>query len=240
VVVLLLTETSLCFSAVFGGCARRSSIVPDTGYLKAVWPEFCGSVFGVWAAPGGFKTIQKCRGFRPPHFWMVLKPPGAAQTPKTDPTNSGQIAFRYPETWLLRSGLGSWLLLGLFSCSLFFESRHKGLAEEYLASLVRANLTRVYHRYLRWCSRTGQKTHCVPFTVVNLHLKCKFVFLTSKAADARHFASFAHDTLAELRDRFAAVPDFDLVYSCAWGWTTLVQFVFGIRAPRAAEHISAV
>ena len=24
------------------------------GYLKAVWPEFCGSVFGVWAAPGGF------------------------------------------------------------------------------------------------------------------------------------------------------------------------------------------
>ena len=29
-------------------------------------------------------------------FWMVLKPPGAAQTPKTDPTNSGQTAFRYP------------------------------------------------------------------------------------------------------------------------------------------------
>jgi hypothetical protein len=27
---------------------------------------------------------------------MVLKPPEAAQTPKTDPTNSGQIAFRYP------------------------------------------------------------------------------------------------------------------------------------------------
>ena len=28
------------------------------GYLKAVWPDFFGSVFGVWAAPGGFKTIQ--------------------------------------------------------------------------------------------------------------------------------------------------------------------------------------
>ena len=66
------------------------------GYLKAVWPEFFGSVFGVWAAPGGFKTIQKCRGLRPPHFWMFLKPPGAAQTPKTDRQNSGQTAFRYP------------------------------------------------------------------------------------------------------------------------------------------------
>ena len=66
------------------------------GYLKAVWPEFFGSVFGVWAAPGGFKTIQKCGGLRPPHFWMILKPPEAAQTPKTDPNKSGQTAFRYP------------------------------------------------------------------------------------------------------------------------------------------------
>ncbi len=31
----------------------------QSGYLKAVWPEFVGSVFGVWAAPGGFETIQK-------------------------------------------------------------------------------------------------------------------------------------------------------------------------------------
>ena len=66
------------------------------GYLKAVWPEFVGSVFEVWAAPGGFKTIQKRGGRGPLHFWMVLKPPGAAQTPKTDPQNSGQTAFRYP------------------------------------------------------------------------------------------------------------------------------------------------
>ncbi len=66
------------------------------GYLKAIWPEICGSVFGVWAAPGGFKSIQKGGGLRPPHFWMVLKPPGAAQTPKTDPKHSGQTAFRYP------------------------------------------------------------------------------------------------------------------------------------------------
>jgi hypothetical protein len=38
--------------------------------------------WGVWAAPGGFRTIQKGGGLRPPPFWMVLKPPGAAQTPK--------------------------------------------------------------------------------------------------------------------------------------------------------------
>ena len=67
------------------------------GYLKAVWPELFGSVFGVWAAPGGFESIQKCGGRSPPPFWMVSKPPGAAQTPKTDPNKSGQTAFRYPE-----------------------------------------------------------------------------------------------------------------------------------------------
>jgi hypothetical protein len=27
---------------------------------------------------------------------MVVKPPGVAQTPKTDPKKSGQTAFRYP------------------------------------------------------------------------------------------------------------------------------------------------
>ncbi len=71
-------------------------------HFKFYWvPEgslagFVGSVFGVWAAPAGFKTIQKCGGLRPPHFWMVIKPPGAAQAPNTDPKNAGQTAFRYP------------------------------------------------------------------------------------------------------------------------------------------------
>ena len=74
-----------------------------SGYLKAVWPEFVGSVFGIWAAPGGFKTVQKRGGRSSPPFWMVLKPPGAAQTPKTDPTNSGQTAFRYPDRSLLKA-----------------------------------------------------------------------------------------------------------------------------------------
>ena len=64
---------------------------PRAGYLKAVWPDFFGSVFGVWTAPGGFKTIQKFGGLRPPHFWMVLKPSGAAQTPKTDPKNPARL-----------------------------------------------------------------------------------------------------------------------------------------------------
>jgi hypothetical protein len=40
-----------------------------SGYLKAVWPEFVGSVFGIWAAPGGFKTIQKCRGGDAPYVF---------------------------------------------------------------------------------------------------------------------------------------------------------------------------
>ena len=36
---------------------------------------------GVWAVTGGFRTIQKVGGRRPPTFWMVLKLPGTAQTP---------------------------------------------------------------------------------------------------------------------------------------------------------------
>ena len=37
-----------------------------TGYLKAVWPDFVGSVFGAWAAPGSFETIQKMWGGEAP------------------------------------------------------------------------------------------------------------------------------------------------------------------------------
>ena len=38
--------------------------------------------FGDLVGPGGCKTIQKRGGRSPPPFWMVLKHPGAAQTPK--------------------------------------------------------------------------------------------------------------------------------------------------------------
>ena len=48
-----------------------------------VWIWLNSVVFGVWAAPGGFKTIQGGGGRSPPPFWMALKHPGAAQTPKT-------------------------------------------------------------------------------------------------------------------------------------------------------------
>ncbi len=48
-------------------CPSTKNWVPEgslAGFLL-------GSVLGVWAAPGGFKTIKKCGGLRPPHFWMV-------------------------------------------------------------------------------------------------------------------------------------------------------------------------
>ena len=38
---------------------------------------------GHFGGLGGSKTTQKGGGFRPPQIWMVLKPPGAAQTSKT-------------------------------------------------------------------------------------------------------------------------------------------------------------
>jgi hypothetical protein len=46
---------------------------------------------------GAFKPSKRCGGRPPQHFWMVLKPPGAVETPRTDPQNSGQTAFRYPD-----------------------------------------------------------------------------------------------------------------------------------------------
>jgi len=39
---------------------------------------------GVWAAPGGRKTLQKGGELRPPPFWSGSRPPGAAPTPKID------------------------------------------------------------------------------------------------------------------------------------------------------------
>ena len=43
------------------------------------------SILEVWAAPGSRETFQKNGGgLRPPPFWKVSRPPGAAQTPKID------------------------------------------------------------------------------------------------------------------------------------------------------------
>jgi hypothetical protein len=67
----------------------------QSGYLKAVWLEFIGSVLGVWAAPWGFKQSKKVGGFAPHFFGWCFSPQGVAQTPTTDPKIPGQIAFRY-------------------------------------------------------------------------------------------------------------------------------------------------
>jgi hypothetical protein len=55
-------------------------------------------ILGVWAALGGFRTIQKGWGLSPKPFWMVLKLPGAAQTPKmTDaPSNKHDFSYTHP------------------------------------------------------------------------------------------------------------------------------------------------
>ena len=57
---------------------------------------FLGRFVGSGRPLGALKPSKNVGGLRPPHFWMVLKPPVVAQTPKTDPQNSGQTAFRYP------------------------------------------------------------------------------------------------------------------------------------------------
>ncbi len=64
------------------------------GYLKAVWPEFVGSVFGVWAAPGGFKNHPTMWGAKPPTFLDGFKAPGAAQTPQTTDSQSNHQTNR--------------------------------------------------------------------------------------------------------------------------------------------------
>ncbi len=52
------------------------------GYLKAVWPEFFGSVLGAWAAPWGFKTIQKCGGEAPYILGWFQSPQGPPRPQK--------------------------------------------------------------------------------------------------------------------------------------------------------------
>jgi len=65
---------------------------PETN-SKAISRGFCRGGFGIWlkigrfrglGGPGGLKNYRKKGGgLRPPPLWMVLRPPGAAQTPKT-------------------------------------------------------------------------------------------------------------------------------------------------------------
>ena len=64
-------------SQLIGGCQRG---VQQRGVLDLAENR---SFSGSGRSRGAIKTIQKGGGLRPTHFWMVLKPPGAAQTPKT-------------------------------------------------------------------------------------------------------------------------------------------------------------
>ena len=50
-------------------------------------------MLGVWAAPGGRETFQKCGGRSPQPLWRVSRPPGAAQTPNTDDFRSVKKSY---------------------------------------------------------------------------------------------------------------------------------------------------
>ena len=78
--------------------AAQTTIIYDFGSVKKSCIKNPGvddfltdrksSIWWVWAAPGGRETLQKGGGFRPPLFWKVSRPPGAAQTPKIDDLRS--------------------------------------------------------------------------------------------------------------------------------------------------------
>ncbi len=74
---------------------RRTQRIPVSWVPEGSLAGIFGSVFGVWAALGALKPFKNVGGRSPPHFWMVLKPSGAAQTPNSYPKKSGQPAFRY-------------------------------------------------------------------------------------------------------------------------------------------------
>ena len=72
-----------CLITAFFNRVARSSI--ESGFLIYDFlADRKSSSWGVWAAPGGRDTFQKAGGLRPPLFWKVSRPPGAAQTPKID------------------------------------------------------------------------------------------------------------------------------------------------------------
>ncbi len=146
----------------------------STGYLKAVWPEFYRSVLGVWAAPGGVKTIQKCGGRSPLHFWMVLKPPGAAQTTKTDPTNPARLPSG---TQLGPIGL-FWRLLALLAGAQAIGA--KKAATRSACGSHRAPRPRIRDRHL------VEGVHFVYIYVYFFIFLFKHVFLLREYIDQRH------------------------------------------------------
>ena len=94
---------------------------------------------------------------------------------------------------------------------------------------MRLRLIRAYNRYTAWCSSTKQQSRVIEFTEDNLHMKGKYVYLTSKAADARHFIGFLFDVVTS--DGAArGTPwspnynlQFDLIAAVAWGLYTYYE-----------------
>ncbi len=56
-----------------------------TGYLKAVWPGFCGCVFEIWPAPGAWESLQKCGVASPPTFLKAFPDPRGRPDLKNSP-----------------------------------------------------------------------------------------------------------------------------------------------------------
>ena len=96
----LLPVRCSCWGVFLSSGSRRAKCCGETARLSACGEprgppdlilrsgRISGSHGGVWGAPGAREG--------PPPFWMLLKPPGAAQTPKSDPKSPGQTAFKYP------------------------------------------------------------------------------------------------------------------------------------------------
>jgi hypothetical protein len=94
---------------------------------------------------------------------------------------------------------------------------------------LRLRLQRAFIKYGAWCTQTKQESRCVAFTPDNLHAAgdSKFVFLSSKAADARHFAAFIYDYVSESRGHGA---EWDMIVGVSWGLRTYYAIEYG--APR--------
>lgn len=84
----------------------------------------------------------------------------------------------------------------------------------------RVQLLRAYNVYKQWCIDTKQESRVVQFTAENLHVgRGKYVYLTSKAADARHFSGFVYDVLSRTGP-LHGVQHYDLAFGIVWGLRT--------------------
>jgi hypothetical protein len=95
---------------------------------------------------------------------------------------------------------------------------------------LRLRLQRAFIKYCEWCTHTKQESRCVAFTPENLHASgdnSKFVFLTAKAADARHFAAFIYDCVLSVGGHGV---QWDMIVALSWGLRTYYSIEYG--APR--------